>query len=94
LLHIVLECRAHHSPLFLAVDISALTAHRRAHYLPRLLDRQDIHHRLIFGTDYPVPAVYVVVWTRRLVKYGVIACLLLCYAAGGNNRCPSICLDS
>jgi hypothetical protein len=53
-------------------DISAIAAHRRVQYLPKLLDRTDLHHRLIYGTDYPVPAVWVVVWTSTLVRYGLI----------------------
>jgi predicted TIM-barrel fold metal-dependent hydrolase len=53
-------------------DISAIVAFKRAQYLPALLDRQDLHARLLFGSDYPVPAVYVVVWTSQIERMGLI----------------------
>jgi len=54
-------------------DISSVTAHRRVGVLETLLNRQDLHHRLINGTDYPVPAVWVVIWTSRLRRLGMIS---------------------
>ncbi len=37
-----------------------------------LLERQDLHHRLINGSDYPLPAINIVIQTRSLVKHGLI----------------------
>src|SRR4051812_19571314 len=69
-------------------DISATTAFLRAQHLDSLLDRTDLHHRLFFatcdcllfvdcligssGSDYPVPAVWIVVWTSKLQHLGLI----------------------
>lgn len=57
----------------LFADISATTQVNR---LPRplltLLDRTDLHGRLVNGSDYPLPAINIVIWTRSLVKYGMI----------------------
>ena len=54
-------------------EISALLQYNR---IPRplmtLLERKDLHPRLVNGSDYPLPAVNVVVRTRMLVKLGVI----------------------
>ena len=38
-----------------------------------LLERTDLHHRLINGSDYPLPAINVVIQTRALVKYGLLS---------------------
>ena len=35
-------------------DVSAICAFRRVGYLPALLERQDLHSRLVYGSDYPV----------------------------------------
>jgi len=54
-------------------DISAITSFKRLGYtLNTLLDRTDLHPRLLYGSDYPVPAVNVVVRTNKLLKYGYI----------------------
>lgn len=37
-------------------DTSALAAPIRAHYLPRLVEREELHPKLIHGTDFPVPS--------------------------------------
>lgn len=54
-------------------EISAMTQFNR---LPKplltLLERTDLHQRLINGSDYPLPAINVVIQTRALVKYGMI----------------------
>ncbi len=39
----------------LYADISALLAPLRARALRHLSEQQDVHHKLLFGTDYPVP---------------------------------------
>lgn len=38
-------------------DISAVCAFKRTRYLPTLLDRVELHSRLVFGSDYPVVSV-------------------------------------
>jgi uncharacterized protein len=37
-----------------------------------ILKRQDLHHRLINGSDYPIPAINILLRTKDLVKYGLI----------------------
>lgn len=55
-------------------EISAITQFNR---LPKplltLLEREDLQHRLINGSDYPLPAINVVIQTRKLVSYGMIS---------------------
>ena len=54
-------------------EISAITqSNRLPDVLRELLDRPDLHHRLVNGSDYPLPAVNVLVSTRRLVRHGFI----------------------
>lgn len=36
-------------------DISALAAFGRSGWLPRLAERRELHHKLLWGTDYPIP---------------------------------------
>lgn len=54
-------------------EMSAMTQFNR---LPKplltLLKRTDLHHRLVNGSDYPLPGINVVIQTRSLVKYGMI----------------------
>jgi predicted TIM-barrel fold metal-dependent hydrolase len=54
-------------------DLSAMTQFNR---LPgpmtEILRRQDLHDRLIDGSDYPLPAINIVIQTRALVKHGLI----------------------
>jgi predicted TIM-barrel fold metal-dependent hydrolase len=54
-------------------EISAMTQFNR---LPKpllaLLERSDLQHRLVNGSDYPLPSINVVIQTRKLVKYGMI----------------------
>ena len=40
--------------------------------LLELLRRPDLHHRLINGSDYPLPAINIVVQTRALVRHGLL----------------------
>jgi uncharacterized protein len=54
-------------------DISALTnINRMGAPLKQILERTDIHHRLINGSDYPLPAVNMVMSTKAFVKLGYI----------------------
>lgn len=57
----------------LFADISAtLQFNRLPGPMLKLLERPDLHHRLINGTDYPLPAINVVVRIRDLVRHGLI----------------------
>ena len=54
-------------------DISAMTQFNRLPGpLATLIERPDLHHRLLDGSDYPLPAINIVVQTRALVKHGFI----------------------
>jgi hypothetical protein len=71
-------------------DISSITAFKRAKYIPRILDRVDLHHRLCYGTDWPVPGIYFVIWTSRLASLGVsllVVCVLPCMCV-----CVCVCV--
>lgn len=48
------------APLY--ADISALLAVTKARFLRTLARRQDLHHKLLFGSDFPVP---VGIWALR-----------------------------
>jgi len=57
----------------LYADISAVTAFMRiGEPLTTIIDRDDLHHRLVYGSDYPVPALKFVVSTRSLQRHGYI----------------------
>jgi mannonate dehydratase len=54
-------------------EISAMTqVNRLPDPLLVLLGRTDLHHRLINGSDYPLPAINVVIQTRALVRHGML----------------------
>jgi mannonate dehydratase len=53
-------------------DISALTQYNRHHNLDKILAKPSIHSRLINGSDYPLPAINIVIQTRSLVSSGHI----------------------
>jgi uncharacterized protein len=56
----------------LYADLSAMTGRRRMSALHDILARPEIHHRLLYGSDYPVPAVGIVVSTVGLQSEGFI----------------------
>jgi predicted TIM-barrel fold metal-dependent hydrolase len=57
----------------LFADISAVTqANRASGPLATLLSREDLHSRLVNGSDYPLPAVNVLIRTSTLVSLGFI----------------------
>lgn len=57
----------------LYVDISAITQVNRAPAPAlALLKESAIHHRLVNGSDYPIPAVNVLIHVRRLASEGLI----------------------
>jgi mannonate dehydratase len=37
-----------------------------------MIERQDLHSRLVNGSDYPLPAINVVIWTSSLASDGFI----------------------
>lgn len=54
-------------------DISALTqANRVGKPLTTILDRRDLHARLVNGSDYPLPAINVVIRTGKLASAGYL----------------------
>ena len=58
----------------LFADISAMTQYNRiGRPLTTILKREDLHERLVNGSDYPLPAVNVLIRTGALVKQGYIA---------------------
>src|SRR6185295_3090714 len=57
----------------LFADISAMTQFNRSGVpLQTILAREDLHARLVNGSDYPLPAINVLIRTRSLVKQGYI----------------------
>ena len=54
-------------------DISAMTQfNRMLRPLATILERDDLHERLVNGSDYPLPAINALIRTRRLVRHGYI----------------------
>jgi hypothetical protein len=53
-------------------ELSAMTQFNRSGKLRTLLAREDLHERLVNGSDYPLPAVNLLIRTRPLVKQGYI----------------------
>ena len=54
-------------------ELSAMTQFNRSGKLRMLLAREDLHERLVNGSDYPLPAVNLLIRTRPLVKQGYIS---------------------
>ena len=54
-------------------EISAMTQFNRVGKpLTTILQREELHERLVNGSDYPLPAVNVLIRTGPLVKHGYI----------------------
>jgi predicted TIM-barrel fold metal-dependent hydrolase len=54
-------------------EISAMTQYNRlGRPLTTILQREDLHERLVNGSDYPLPAINVLIRTRSLVKGGYV----------------------
>jgi hypothetical protein len=54
-------------------EISAMTQFNRlGRPLTTILSRENLHERLVNGSDYPLPAVNVLIRTRPLVRQGYI----------------------
>jgi predicted TIM-barrel fold metal-dependent hydrolase len=57
----------------LFADVSAMTQYNRAGApLRTILAREDLHERLVNGSDYPLPAINFLIQTGALVKRGYI----------------------
>lgn len=54
-------------------EISATTQVNRCAVLPTLLERTDLHARLVNGSDYPLPAIHVLLRTGKLVSLGLVS---------------------
>lgn len=55
-------------------EISAMTQFNRVGTpLQTILAREDLHERLVNGSDYPLPAVNILIRTRPLVKQGYLS---------------------
>jgi len=54
-------------------EISAMLQFNRMPFpFTTILKRQDLHPRLVNGSDYPLPAVNSLIWTRSLARNGFI----------------------
>ena len=53
-------------------DISAITSVRRTAALLKIIQCSDFHDRLIYGTDYPIPAINGAIWYNQLVSKGFL----------------------
>lgn len=53
-------------------ELSAMTQFNRSGKLRTLLVREDLHERILNGSDYPLPAVNLLIRTRPLVKQDYI----------------------
>jgi len=60
-------------------EISAMTQFNRSEKLRTILGREDLHERIVNGSDYPLPAVNILIRTRPLVKQG--------YLTGAEGKC-------
>jgi uncharacterized protein len=49
-----------------------MTQFNRSGKLRTMLAREDLHERIVNGSDYPLPAVNLLIRTRPLVKQGYI----------------------
>jgi len=56
----------------LFADISAVTQNNRTFRLAEILNDQSLHHRLLNGSDYPLPAINIMYRTSNLEDMGFI----------------------
>jgi len=56
----------------LHADISATVQRNRKRYLPALLERQEWHSRLLWGSDYPLPGVLPVIHVQAVADLGLL----------------------
>ena len=67
----MLEDKRYEKNLF--ADISTITQYNRTDKLEAILDKQGLHHRLINGSDYPLPAINFLYKTSQLADMGFIS---------------------
>ena len=68
----LMEEKRYEGTLF--ADISAMTQYNRTGTpLTTILQREDLHERLVNGSDYPLPAINVLIRTSTLVRQGYIS---------------------
>jgi len=67
----MLEDNRYEKNLF--ADISAITIYNRIDKLEAILNKQDLHHRFINGSDYPLPAINILYRTSQLEDMGFIS---------------------
>lgn len=60
-------------PLY--ADISALAAFGRSGWLPVLAKRRELHRKLLWGTDYPIPVLLAPYWRQLWGQRGRIAAI-------------------
>lgn len=53
-------------------DISAMTGFRRLNACAKIMKATDIHNRLIYGSDYPIPAMNFAVWYSKVAEANLI----------------------
>lgn len=53
-------------------EISALTLINHSWAIPKLLPRSDWAHRIVNGSDYPLPAIMPLINTRQLCRMGLL----------------------
>ena len=58
---------------YIYADISATPQINRSKWLPYLLQRQEWHHKLLNGSDYPLPAIPVLFSLRWLRTVGLLS---------------------
>jgi predicted TIM-barrel fold metal-dependent hydrolase len=67
----LMETESYRGLLF--ADISALTqVNRTPQPILELIRRPELHSRLVNGSDYPLPAINCLIWTRKLARMGLI----------------------
>lgn len=70
LLRTLMDDPKYHGILF--ADISALMGFLRVPVLKQVLDNNEIHDRLVYGSDYPLPCVNALTRMRQFTSHGLI----------------------
>ena len=66
----MLEEKRYEKILF--ADISTITQYNHTDKLEEILDKQELHHRFVNGSDYPLPAINILYKTSQLEEMGFI----------------------
>jgi len=61
------------APLY--ADVSALTAWTKQHFLRKVAARQELHSKLLFGSDFPIPVSLFGLWIELGREYREIAAM-------------------